>query len=54
MLGFPIAALPILTIIATIIDAPATVLNAVGNTSASMIVARLVDGKNYLKEKVRN
>ena len=54
MLGFPIAALPILTIIATIIDAPATVLNAVGNTSASMIVARLVDGKNWLKEKVRN
>ena len=54
MLGFPIAALPILTIIATIIDAPATALNAVGNTSASMIVARLVDGKNWLKEKVRN
>lgn len=54
MLGFPIAALPILTIIATIIDAPATVLNAVGNTSASMIVAKLVDGKNWSKEKVRN
>lgn len=54
ILGFPIEALPILTIIATIIDAPATVLNAVGNTSASMIVSRLVDGKNHLKEKVRN
>ncbi len=47
-LGFPIAALPILTIVATIIDAPATVLNAVGNTSCSMIVARMIDEKNWM------
>ena len=51
LLGFPLGALPILTIIATIIDAPATMLNAVGNTSASMLVARIVDGKNWLKQK---
>ena len=51
LLGFPLGALPILTIIATIIDAPATMLNAVGNTSASMLVARIVDGKNWLKLK---
>ncbi len=53
MLGFPVAALPILTIIATIIDAPATALNAVGNTSCSMLVARMIDGKNWLIKKVR-
>ena len=48
MMGFPVAALPILTIISTIIDAPATVLNSVGDSAASMLVARFVDGKNWL------
>lgn len=51
MMGFPVAALPILTIIATIIDAPATVLNAVGDDAASMLVARVVDGKDWLKDE---
>ena len=47
MMGFPVAALPILTMVATIIDAPATVLNSVGDSVASMMVARVVDGKNW-------
>ena len=51
MMGFPVASLPILTIIATIIDAPATVLNSVGDSSASMLVARCVDGKDWMKEQ---
>ena len=51
MLGYPMGALPILTIIATIIDAPATMLNVVGDTSSSMLVARIVDGKNWLNNK---
>ena len=46
MMGYPMSALPILTIIATIIDCPATLLNVVGNTSSAMLVAKLVDGKN--------
>jgi len=50
MMGFPIASLPILTIIATIIDAPATVLNVVGDSASSMLVARIVDGKKWLKK----
>ena len=49
ILGFPSSALPILSIIATIIDAPATVLNVVGDSCSSLIVARIVDGKNFLK-----
>ena len=49
ILGFPPAALPILSIIATIIDAPATVLNVVGDSCSSLIVARIIDGKNFLK-----
>lgn len=51
MMNFPISALPILTIIATIIDPPATMLNVVGDTSSSMLVSRIIDGKNWLKEK---
>lgn len=51
LMGFPAAALPILTIIATVIDAPATVLNVVGDTASSMLVGRMVDGKKFLKEK---
>ena len=50
MLGFPVAALPLLTVVATIIDPPATMLNVVGDTVSSMMVARITDGKNWIKE----
>ena len=49
MMGYPVAALPILTVIATIIDAPATVLNVVGDDVSSMMVSRIVDGKEWMK-----
>lgn len=51
LMAFPIASLPILTIIATIIDAPATLLNVVGDSASSMLVARIIDGKNWLNKK---
>ena len=51
MMGYPVAALPILTIIATIIDAPATMLNVVGDTVSSMMVTRAVDGKDWMDKK---
>ncbi|MFR5684356.1 MAG: dicarboxylate/amino acid:cation symporter [Clostridia bacterium] len=50
MMGYPVAALPILTIIATIIDPPATMLNVVGDTVSSMMVTRVVDGKDWLEK----
>lgn len=50
MMGYPVAALPILTMVATIIDAPATMLNVTGDTVSSMMVARVVDGKNWLEK----
>ena len=50
MMGYPASALPILTIIATIIDAPATVLNVVGDDVSSMMVARMVDGKEWMRK----
>jgi len=48
MMGYPVGALPILTIIATIIDPPATVLNVIGDTSGAMLVARMTDGKDWM------
>ncbi len=51
MLGFPAASLGMLTIIATIIDPPATMLNVVGDSASSMLVTRIIDGKNWLNKK---
>ncbi len=50
MMGYPVAALPILTIIATIIDPPATMLNVVGDMTCSMMTARIVDGKDWMQD----
>ena len=52
LMGFPVAALPILTIIATIIDAPATLLNVTGDCASSMLVSRMVDGKDSFKKEL--
>ena len=51
MLGYPVGALPILTIIATIIDPPATVLNVVGDSASAMLTSRIVDGRNWINKK---
>ena len=51
MLGFPMSTLGMLTIIATIIDPPATMLNVVGDTASSMLVTRIIDGKKWLTKK---
>ena len=45
LMGFPLSALPILTIIATIIDPGATVLNVVGDSAGSMLVNKIVNKK---------
>lgn len=44
--------LPIIAVISTIIDAPATLLNSTGNTVCAMLVTRLVEGKNWLANKL--
>ncbi|MBG9586032.1 dicarboxylate/amino acid:cation symporter [Cytobacillus firmus] len=48
--GFPPEVLPIIAVISTVIDAPATLLNSAGNTVSAMMVSRIVEGKNWLKE----
>lgn len=49
--GFSPEMLPIITVLGTVIDAPATLLNSAGNTVCAMMVARLVEGKNWLNSK---
>jgi Na+/H+-dicarboxylate symporter len=51
--GFPIESLPIIAVISTIIDAPATLLNSTGNTVCAMLVTRLVEGKNWIQNALK-
>jgi len=51
MLGLNPSCLLMLSIIATIIDPIATLLNVVGDSASSIIVTRLVEGKKYFKKE---
>ncbi len=47
--GFPPEAFPLITMIGTLVDAPATMINAVGDNVASMMVARVLGGKEWME-----
>lgn len=49
--GFPLEAFPMIATIGYLIDPPATMLNAAGDTISSMLVSRIVEGKNWLMNK---
>lgn len=51
MMGYNPATLPILTIVATVIDAPATLLNVVGDSASAMLVTRSVEGKGWFEKR---
>ena len=46
--GFPLEAFPIITMIGTLVDAPATMINAIGDNVSSMIVARMLGGNGWM------
>ncbi|WP_049777669.1 dicarboxylate/amino acid:cation symporter [Coriobacterium glomerans] len=48
--GFPSVALPIMVLIGTITDSVATAVNATGDSGLAMIVARLVEGKDWFSK----
>jgi Na+/H+-dicarboxylate symporter len=50
--GFPVEALSVVMIIATLIDPMATLLNATGDTASGMLIARLTEGKNWIKNQL--
>lgn len=47
LFGFPPEAFPLIATIGFLVDPPATALNASGDTIASMLVARMVEGKDW-------
>lgn len=46
--GLPIQALPIISAIGVVVDPPATMVNTTGDTVASMVVTRHLDGKDWM------
>lgn len=51
MYGFPIEAMPLITMIGTLVDPPATMVNAVGDNVSSMMIARIMNGRGW-REKL--
>lgn len=51
--GFPTVSIPIMVLIGTITDAPATVVNVTGDTGLAMVIARFVEGKDWLKKSLK-
>ncbi len=47
--GFPPEAFPLITMIGTLVDAPATMLNAIGDNVSSMMIARVLGGNEWMK-----
>lgn len=50
--GFPQVSIPIMVLIGTITDAPATAINVTGDVGIAMIISRFVEGKNWLQNKL--
>ena len=49
--GFPPEAFALVTMIGTLVDAPATMLNAVGDNVSSMLVARVLGGRGWMEDQ---
>lgn len=54
LFGFPAEAFPLIATIGFLVDPMATCLNASGDAIASMMVARLVEGKDWLSRRLAN
>lgn len=52
LFGFPAEAFPLIATIGFLVDPAATCLNASGDTIASMMVTRLVEGKDWLEKRI--
>ena len=50
MYGFPMEALPIISMIGILVDPPATMVNSVGDNVSSMLVSRFINGKKWLTQ----
>ncbi|MGE7852930.1 dicarboxylate/amino acid:cation symporter [Bacillus paramycoides] len=50
--GFPPVSIPIMVLIGTITDAPATAVNTTGDTGVAMIIASITEGKEWIAKKI--
>ncbi|MGL4676518.1 MAG: dicarboxylate/amino acid:cation symporter [Brevinema sp.] len=50
--GFPMEAFPIIATIGYLVDPPATMINATGDTLASMMITRIMEGKDWIHKKI--
>ena len=48
--GFPPEALPLISMVGTLVDPPATMVNAIGSNSVSMLITRILSGKNWMSQ----
>jgi len=46
--GFPIEAMPIITMLGTLVDPPATMVNVVGDNVSGMLVSRVMNGPGWM------
>ena len=47
--GFPVEAMPIITMLGTLVDPPATMVNVVGDNVCGMLVARMMNGPKWME-----
>lgn len=52
MYGFPPEAFPIIATIGYLVDPPATMINATGDTVASMLITRIMEGRDWMIKKL--
>lgn len=50
--GMPLQALPMISAIGVVVDPPATMVNATGDTVAGMLVTRTLEGKDWIHQVV--
>ena len=48
MYGFPVEALPVISMVGTLVDPPATMVNAAGDNICCMLAARILYGRNWM------
>jgi len=50
LFNLPLEALPLMNAIGNLVDAPATLINAIGDNISSMLVARVMGGRNWMNQ----
>jgi Na+/H+-dicarboxylate symporter len=52
--GFPVEALPLISMVGTLVDPPATMVNSTGDNVCSMLIGRILGGPKFVKDLGRS